>query len=107
MKQIKAGTVIFTIFTFLNLLLFGLSVTWVRENESYIEAVERGSSEKDITINNLEKDLEEAEEVLSEKDKLIELKSMQLIHKSDVYKQQQMKEEGIEYQNMYEGLDKE
>lgn len=107
MKRIKTGTVIFTILTFVNILLFALSVTRASENDSYIEAIERGSAEKDITINNLQKDLEEAEESISDKDKLIELKSMQLIHKSDVYKQQQMKEEGIKYQNMYEGLDEE
>lgn len=107
MKRIKTGTVIFTILTLANILLFGTSYVWVSENESYIETIERGSAEKDITINNLEKDLEEAEETISDKDKLIELKSMQLIYKSDVYKQQQMKEEGIEYQNMYEGLDEE
>lgn len=107
MKRIKRGTVIFTILTFANILLFGTSYAWMSENESYIEAIERGSAEKDITINNLEKDLEEAEESISDKDKLIELKSMQLIYKSDVYKQQQMKEEGIKYQEYWEGLDAE
>lgn len=39
--------------------------------------------------------------------KLVEEKSMQLIYKDDVYKQETMREEGIRVQNMYEGLDME
>lgn len=58
-------------------------------------------------LNSAYAEISELEKEVAGKQKLVEEKSMQLIYKDDVYKQETMREEGVMYQNYWEGLDKE
>lgn len=101
---INLGLLAVTIFS---LLVSAGLLWWSMENESYIRTVDQSLADRNAEVQELNKELKVANKKIAEKDKTIELKSMQLIHKSDVYNQQKMRDEGIKYQNMYEGLDAE
>lgn len=88
-RKIAAHTIAIIVLTVLTVIL---TITVVLQNRH---------------INTLGSDLNSSYVENSRLEKLVEEKSMQLIYKDDVYKQETMRDEGIKYQEYFEGLDEE